>query len=263
MKQLTPPVVPSQWQVRPSSIVRRDIVDIAGSVALVTGANRGLGAAFCRALLDQGASKVYAGARNPDTIKIAGVIPVRLDITSPADVAAAVANCGDVTLLINNAGILTVASVLADDALEAGRREFETNVFGTLSMSRSFAPVLGANGGGAIINVLSVLSWLSVPAGAMYSASKAAAWSITNALRLDLLDQHTQVVALHVGYMDTDMTAGVDAPKASPDDVAVQALAGVASGAFEVLADDTSRYVRSALSGDLTALYPTLVSTAS
>jgi len=236
-------------------------VDIAGSVALVTGANRGLGAAFCRVLLDQGASKVYAGARDPDSIKIPGVIPVRLDITSPGDVAAAVAQCGDTTLLVNNAGILTGTSVLADDVLEAGRREFETNVFGTLSMSRAFAPVLGANSGGAIINVLSVLSWLSIPAGALYCASKAAAWSLTNALRLDLLDQHTQVVALHVGYMDTDMAAGVEAPKASPEDVAAQALAGVEAGAFEVLADDTSRYVRGGLSSDLTALYPVLAST--
>ena len=231
-------------------------MDVAGSVALVTGANRGLGAAFCRVLLDQGAAKVYAGARDPDTIEVAGVIPVRLDITSPADVAAAVAQCGDTTLLVNNAGILTGTSVLADDALDGGRREFETNVFGTLSMSRAFAPVLGANGGGAIINVLSVLSWFSVPGGALYCASKAAAWSLTNALRLDLLDQHTQVVALHVGYMDTDMAAGVDAPKASPDDVAAQALAGVEAGAFEVLADDTSRYVRGALSSELDRAVP-------
>jgi NAD(P)-dependent dehydrogenase (short-subunit alcohol dehydrogenase family) len=233
-------------------------VDIAGSVALVTGANRGLGAAFCRALLERGASKVYAGARDPDTIRTAGVVPVRLDITSPVEVAAAAAQCGDTTLLVNNAGILTGAPVLADDALEDGRREFETNVFGTLSMSRAFVPVLGANGGGAIINVLSVLSWFSLPGGALYCASKAAAWSLTNALRLDVLDQHTQVVALHVGYMDTDMTAGIDAPKSSPDDVAAQALTGVEAGAFEVLADEVSRNVRGALSADLTALYPAL-----
>jgi NAD(P)-dependent dehydrogenase (short-subunit alcohol dehydrogenase family) len=233
-------------------------VDVAGSVALVTGANRGLGAAFCRALLERGASKVYAGARNPDTIRMDGVVPVRLDVTSPADVAAAVAQCGDTTLLVNNAGILTGTSVLADDALESGRREFETNVFGTLSMSRAFAPVLGANGASAIVNVLSVLSWFSLPDGALYSASKAAAWSLTNSLRLELLDQHTQVVALHVGYMDTDMAAAVAGPKASPDDVAAKALAGVEAGAHEVLADDISRAVRDALSADLTALYPAI-----
>jgi NAD(P)-dependent dehydrogenase (short-subunit alcohol dehydrogenase family) len=131
-------------------------------------------------------------------------------------------------------------------------------VFGTLSVSRAFVPVLGTNGGGAIINVLSVLSWFSLPGGALYCASKAAAWSLTNALRLDVLDQHTQVVALHVGYMDTDMTAGIDAPKSSPDDVAAQALTGVEAGAFEVLADEVSRNVRGALSAELTALYPAL-----
>ena len=111
-------------------------MDVAGSVALVTGANRGLGAAFCRALLAQGASKVYAGARDPATVTIDGVVPVRLDITSPTDVAAAAAQCGDVSLLVNNAGILTGTSALAEAALEEGRREFETNVFGTLAMSR-------------------------------------------------------------------------------------------------------------------------------
>lgn len=236
-------------------------MEIAGSVALVTGANRGLGAAFCRVLRAQGVAKVYGGARDPGTITVEGVIPVRLDITSPADIAAAVALCGDTNLLVNNAGILTGATVLADDGIEQGRREFETNVFGTLEMSRAFAPVLSSNGGGAIVNVLSVLSWFSVPGGAMYCASKAAALSLTNSLRLDLQGQGTQVVALHVGYMDTDMAAGVDAPKASPDDVAAQTLAGIESGAFEVLADDTSRFVRSLISSDLAALYPTLGAT--
>lgn len=231
---------------------------VTGSVALVTGANRGLGAAFCRALLARGASTVYAGARDPSTVAIDGVVPVRLDITSPADIAAAVTRCGDVSLLVNNAGILTGTSALAEGALEEGRREFETNVFGTLAMSRAFAPVLGANGGGALVNVLSVLSWLSSPGGALYCASKAAAWSLTNSLRLDLQPQGTQVIGLHVGYMDTDMTAGVQAPKSSPADVASQALDGVESGAYEVLADEPSRMVRRALSADLSELYPTL-----
>lgn len=233
-------------------------MDIAGSVALVTGANRGLGAAFCRALLERGASKVYAGARDPGAVATPGVVPVRLDVTSAADIDAAAAMCGDVTLLINNAGILSPAPTLSVDAVERGRGEFDTNVFGTLAMSRAFAPILAANSGGAIINVLSVLSWFSAPGGALYSASKAAAWSLTNALRIELLAQQTQVLALHVGYMDTDMTVGVDAPKSSPDDVAAQALAGVAAGAFEVLADEISRTVRGALSADLTALYPSL-----
>lgn len=233
-------------------------MDIAGSVALVTGANRGLGASFCRALLERGAAKVYAGARDVDSIKVTGVTPVKLDITSAADIAAAAELCGDTTLLINNAGISKGVSVLAPDPMEIGRSEFETNVFGTLATSRAFAPVLGANGGGAIINVLSVLSWFASPGSAMYCASKAAAWSLTNSLRLELRPQNTHVVALHVGYMDTDMTAGIKAPKSSPDDVAAQALAGLAAGEFEVLADDVSRRVRSALGADLLALYPAL-----
>lgn len=238
-------------------------MDVAGSVALVTGANRGLGAAFCRVLLERGASKVYAGARDPGSITTDGVVPIRLDITSPTDVAAAAASCSDVTLLVNNAGISTVTAALAGDTLDldGGRREFETNVFGTLSMSRAFAPVLGANGGGAMVNVLSVLSWFTFPATAMYCASKAASWSLTNSLRLDLQRQNTQVLALHVGLMDTDMAAGLDVPKSSPYDVAGQALDGVMTGAFEVLADDSSRSVRSALSADLTALYPSLAAT--
>jgi NAD(P)-dependent dehydrogenase (short-subunit alcohol dehydrogenase family) len=238
-------------------------MDIKGSVALVTGANRGLGAAFCRVLLDQGATKVYAGARDPATVASEGVVPVRLDITSEADIAAVAERCGDITLLVNNAGITTGTAALADDALEMARREFETNVLGPLAMSRALAPALSTNGGGAIINVLSVLSWFSMPGTAMYCASKAASWSLTNSLRQELLAQRTQVLALHVGFMDTDMTAGIDAPKSSPDDVAAQALDGIDAGAHEVLADDVSRMVRAGLSADLTALYPALATTTS
>ena len=233
-------------------------MEIKGSVALVTGANRGLGAAFCRALLEAGAAKVYAGARDIDKLDVPGVIPVRLDITSPADVTAAAGQCGDVNLLINNAGILTGRGVFSDDAVDAGRREFETNVLGPLAVTRAFAPILASNGGGAIVNVLSVLSWLSAPGVALYCASKAASWSLTNAIRQELQSQNTHVLALHVGYMDTDMTARVKGPKSSPDEVAAQALAGVLAGAFEVLADDVSRRVRSGLSGELTVLYPAL-----
>jgi NAD(P)-dependent dehydrogenase (short-subunit alcohol dehydrogenase family) len=235
-------------------------MNIEGSVALVTGANRGLGAAFCRTLLERGATKVYAGARDLGTLGDAGVVPVQLDVTSAADIAAAAERCGDVTLLVNNAGIGTGTSTLADDALDAARREFETNVFGPLALAGAFAPVLAANGGGAIVNVLSVLSWVSRPATAIYCASKAAGWSLTNSLRQELLSQHTQVLGLYVGYMDTDMTTGIDAPKSDPITVAGLTLDGVESGAHEVLADDISRHVRGALSGDLAALYPQLTS---
>ena len=234
---------------------------VQGSIALVTGANRGLGAAFCRALLERGAEKVYAGARDPASITMKGVVPLRLDITSEREVAAAAAQCDDVSLLVNNAGILTGTAALADDALDMARREFETNVLGTLAMSRALAPVLEANGGGAIINVLSVLSWFSTPRSAIYSASKAASWSLTNALRQELLAQRTQVLALHVGYMDTDMAAGINAPKSSPDDVARQTLDGIDAGLHEVLADEVSRTVRAALSSELVALYPALATT--
>src|SRR4051794_40947127 len=233
-------------------------MDVAGSVVLVTGANRGFGASLCAALLERGASKVYGGSRDVSAMQMADVEPVQLDITSAADIEAAVRRCGDVTLLVNNAGIGTGTSVLADNAMAMAQQEFDTNVLGLLAMSRAFAPVLGANGGGAMVNVLSVLSWLSAPQSALYCAAKAASWSLTNALRLELLAQHTQVVAVHVGFMDTDMTAGLNVPKSSPDDVARQVLDGVQAGEVEVLADDASRRVKAALSGELTVLYPAI-----
>ena len=167
---------------------------IEGSIALVTGANRGLGAAFCRTLLDRGATKVYAGSPRPPTARPRRRGPRRARMTSAADIASAADRCGDVTLLVNNAGIGTGTSVLADNALEAARREFETNVFGPLALSRAFAPALAANGGGAIVNVLSVLSWISMPPTAIYCASKAAGWSLTNSLRQELIGQNTQVL---------------------------------------------------------------------
>ena len=174
-----------------------------------------------------------------------------LDITSADDVAAAAAAAGDVTLLINNAGISTGTGMLATDALDGAHREFDTNVFGPLAMSRAFAPILGANGGGAIVNVLSVLSWLSMPQTAMYSAAKAAAWSLTNSWRVELAGQGTLVVGVHVGFMDTDMAAGVEAPKVSPESVVEATLEALRTGPPEVLADDASRFVKSQLSSDL------------
>lgn len=233
---------------------------INGSVALVTGANRGLGERFVQALLERGASKVYAAARNPDTITTPGVVPIALDVTDPAAVRAAADVARDVTLLINNAGSSTRAG-LPDGDLDAFRLEMETHYFGTLAMSRAFAPVLARNGGGAVLNVLSVLSWIALPSSAAYSAAKSAAWALTNALRLQLAEQKTLVTALHVGYMETDMAAHVDGPKSDPAAVARAALDGVEAGRYEVLADAISTRVRAALSGDLTALYPQLTET--
>jgi len=224
-------------------------MDLTHSVALVTGANRGLGRAFAAALLARGAGKVYAAARDPSTIDLPGVVPVRLDVTNAADVAAAARSLVDVNLLINNAGIIERTTLLGGD-LTALRREMETNFFGTLAMSQAFAPVLAANGGGALVNVLSVLSWVTVPGAAMYSASKAAAWALTNALRQELAAQNTLVTALHVGYMDTDMAAHVQMPKANPADVANQVLDAVRDGREEVLADELSRQVKAGLAAD-------------
>jgi len=225
-------------------------MNIKDAVVLVTGANRGLGQAFVDALLAAGARKVYAAARDPATITLAGVVPVKLDVTSAADIAGAVEACPDLTLLINNAGISRRSSFLAADGADAARAELETNFFGPLALSQGFAPVLKANGGGAIVNVLSVLSWLNLPSVATYSASKSAAWSLTNGLRGELRGQGTQVVGVHVGYMDTDMTKGLDAPKLSPKDVVAQVLAAVEAGQDEVLADELSRQVRQGLAAE-------------
>lgn len=221
---------------------------IQNSVVLVTGANRGLGQAFVNLLLQAGAAKVYAAARDPKTIKLQGVVPIQLDITSETDIAAAAAQCTDVTVLINNAGIFHGKSFTEAGSAAAARAELETNFFGPLNLSSAFAPILKANGGGAIVNVLSVLSWLNIQSAATYSASKSAAWSLTNGLRGELRSQGTQVVGVHVGFMDTDMASGVNMPKADPLDVARQTLVAVAEGKDEVLADDLSRQVKQGLS---------------
>ena len=221
---------------------------VRDSVVLITGANRGLGRAWARLLLEAGARKVYAGARDPRGIDLRDVIPLELDITRPDLVRRAANECGDVTLLVNNAGIVRGGDLLDDEAPERARQELDTNLFGTLAMCRAFAPILGANGGGAIVNVLSVLSWISIPGGATYSISKAATWSMTNGVRIALKRQGTQVVGLHVAFMDTDMTAGIDAPKASPQDVVAQAIAALEAGHDEVLADALTREVKRGLS---------------
>lgn len=182
---------------------------------------------------------------------------IKLDVTSPTDIAAAAAQCGDVTLLINNAGISDAQGgfLLNASSVEAATREFQTNVLGPLQLSQTFAPILARNGGGAILNVLSVLSWISIPGVATYSASKAAAWSVTNGLRHELQGQGTLVTGLHVGYMDTDMARGVTADKAAPEDVVRQALAALEAGQPEVLADEISRQVRAGLSAEQAVYY--------
>lgn len=219
---------------------------INGSIALVTGGNRGIGAQFVTDLLERGASKVYAAARDPRKVTVPGAVPLRLDITDPESVRAAAEQAGDVTLLINNAGISTGASLL-DGSTDEYRREFETHVLGTLAMNRAFAPVLARNGGGGILTVHSVLSWVTQPGAAAYSAAKAAQWSLTNAWRIQLAEQGTQVTGLHVGYVDTDLTAHIDAPKSTTADVVRVALDGFEEGRPEVLADALTESVKAAL----------------
>jgi NAD(P)-dependent dehydrogenase (short-subunit alcohol dehydrogenase family) len=230
-------------------------VQIAGATAFVTGANRGLGRHLAEQLLARGAT-VYAGARNPDSVDLPGAIPVRIDVTDEASVAAAAREAEGVTLLVNNAGWGTGADFL-DGPLSDIRLEMDTHYYGTLAVTRAFAPQLAAAPGeSGVLNVLSVLSWLTRPGYGGYSAAKSAAWSLTNALRTELAPRGTQVTALHVSFMDTDMVRHVDAPKLDPALIAGLALDGVEAGADEVLADDITRGVQAGLSKGVAALYP-------
>jgi NAD(P)-dependent dehydrogenase (short-subunit alcohol dehydrogenase family) len=223
---------------------------VAGSTALVTGANRGLGLAFAKALVEREAAKVYAAARNPEAVTLKGVVPLKLDVTSDDDAVAAARVVGNLNLLINNAGIARPGGFLADGAIGAAREQFEVNFVGPLRMVRAFAPILAKNGGGAIINVLSIASWMNAPALATYGASKSAAWALTNGLRIELARQGTQVVALHAAFIDTDLARNFDAPKSSPEEVVRTTLDALERGESEVLADAITREVHRGLSAD-------------
>ncbi|MER7170170.1 SDR family oxidoreductase [Streptomyces mesophilus] len=221
-------------------------MELKNAVAVVTGANRGLGRHLAAQLLERGA-KVYAAARRPETVDLPGAIPLQLDVTDPESIEAAARTASDVTLVVNNAGISTGTRLLAGSP-DAVRQEMEVNFFGPLTVTRAFAPVIESNGGGSVLNVLSVLSWLHPAHLGAYSAAKAAAWALTGATREELAPRGISVSALHVGYMDTDMAAAVPADqKADPADVAAQALSGIEAGLPEILADDTTRYVKQQL----------------
>jgi len=237
---------------------------IEGSVVLVTGGNRGLGAEYVHQLLARGASKVYVGARNIELINalpsITGgrAIPISLDVTNEINIAEAVEACSDITMLINNAGIALKSSILGDNSLEIAKAEFETNVWGPFNLSKAFAPVLAKNGGGVIVNVLSAASWFSMKEVATYAMSKSAAWSFTNGLRLDVSENNTLVVAVHAGFIDTEMAASVKMDKTSTFQVVDRTLSGVEAGMLEVLADDSSIFIKNNLPNHIETFYPWL-----
>ena len=216
-------------------------MEIKGKTAFVTGANRGLGKAFAEALLEAGAAKVYAGARDPASIKDSRMTPVRLDITSRADIAAAVETCSDVNILINNAGAMFSKTVLADDAVDTMRREMDVNVFGVLDMANAFAPVLKRNGGGVMVNMLSVVAWYVYPFNSTYCATKHAARAVTDGLRYQLKSQGTQVIGVYAGFIDTDMGGALTKGKmTSPRQVAERTMYGILNGLDHVLSDESA-----------------------
>jgi len=231
------------------------MTQLAGSVVLVTGANGGLGTEFVRQALARDARRVYATARKPRSWDDGRVVPLTLDVTDSASIAETAAAAADTTIVINNAGVPAGRSLLTMP-LDEVRAAYESNVFGPIAVAQAFAPILARNGGGALVDIHSALSWLAQPGA--YPSTKAALWSVTNSLRLELAGQGTQVVGAHLGYADTPMTAKLDVAKADPRDIVAAIYAGLEAGELEVLADDPSRWVKQQLSQPLTALYPQL-----
>jgi NAD(P)-dependent dehydrogenase (short-subunit alcohol dehydrogenase family) len=232
-------------------------MDISGSVAFVTGANRGIGRAFVEQLLQRGASKVYVAARDQASLAelLAGgdgrLVPVTLDVTNSAQVAAAVAAAPDVTLLINNAGVAAFEGAISASDLSAARREMEVNYFAPLTLTRAFAPVLAASGGGAVLNMLSMLALVSLPMAATYAASKAAMLSLTRSIRAELAAQGTLVAGVLAVQTETPLGARLPEPRLKPEDVVSDALDAVEAGTNdEIVAGALSRGAYQAITSD-------------
>ncbi len=221
--------------------------------AFVTGSNRGIGRAFVEALRKAGVRRIYAAARDTASVEdlLAGdqgrIVPVTLDINNDQQIRTAIGQAGDVNLLVNNAGIARGASFIAASSLDAARAEMETNYFGTLAVTRAFAPVLANNGGGAIVNVASIAAWVNFPALGSYSASKAAVHSMTQGVRADLAGQGTAVVGVYPGPVETDMAEGLEMDKAPPSQIAEAALEAVRNGTEDVFPDAMSAQIRAGL----------------
>jgi NAD(P)-dependent dehydrogenase (short-subunit alcohol dehydrogenase family) len=227
-------------------------MDVTNATVFITGANRGLGLAFARAARSRGAAKVYAGMRNTSGFDEPGIIPVRIDVTDKASIAAAAELAADTTLLINNAGIAAlIDGPLANDVEEQSQRLFDTNYYGVVRVTQAFEHVLLAKPHAAIINVLSDIVWLPRPILTPYAASKAAAWSYTNQLRFHLRERGVQVLGLHVGFVDTDLTNGIDVPKASPENVVRQTYDALVAGKSEVMADKGTAVLKSTLAAEV------------
>lgn len=222
-------------------------MNLTEQTVFITGANRGLGQALAREAVARGARKVYAAARDPASVTLPGVVPVRLDVTCEGDVAQLAAHFPDVTVLINNAGVAELGGFMPEDSLAATRRMLEVNVFGPARVTQALAPVLAANGGGAVLNVLSVASWIHKPLLGAYGSTKAAAWALTNSLRHELREQGTRVSGLHVAFIDTDLTKGLEVPKLNASDVARLTFDGLVAGDEEILIDDFTRQVKQGL----------------
>ena len=228
-------------------------MNICGVSALVTGANRGLGAAFVDQLVARGASRVYACARQPERLETIArrhrdvVVPLCLDVTNDDDVSSAVEKASDITLLVNNAGRLDQLSLGEAGDLSSLRAEMEVNVFGLAHMSLAFAPVISSNGGGAIVNMLSAASLVPPPHFGSYAATKAAAMSLTHSTRWDFEPLGVNVIGIYAGLIDTGMTENLSMSKSAPEEVASRALDGLEAGEVDIAVDERSAMVRAKL----------------